>query len=70
MTNELFAMELTAELVKVLVKIVDEQKGVTADDDKRELIYHVHVIQRAILAQAAARAYPGRFRLLGGVVDE
>jgi hypothetical protein len=28
----------------------------------------VHLIQRAVLAQAAARAYPLEFRLLGSVL--
>lgn len=41
--------------------------GPTRNDDLAELRAAVHVIQRAVLAQAAARAYLGEFRLLGGV---
>jgi protein tyrosine phosphatase (PTP) superfamily phosphohydrolase (DUF442 family) len=42
--------------------------GPTRDDDLAELRAVIHVIQRTVLAQAAARAWPGEFRLLGGVV--
>jgi hypothetical protein len=43
--------------------------GSTREDDLAELRAAIHVVQRAVLAQAAARAYPGEFRLLGGVVE-
>lgn len=39
--------------------------GPAWDADLAELAAAVHVIQRAVMAQAAARAYPGEFRLLG-----
>lgn len=39
--------------------------GPTRDDDLAEVRAAVHVVQRAVLAQAAARAYPAEFRLLG-----
>jgi len=42
--------------------------GPTRDDDLAELRAAVHVIQRAVEAQAAARAYPRKFRLLGTVI--
>lgn len=42
--------------------------GPTRESDLTELATAVHVIQRWIMAQAAARAYPGEFRLLGGTV--
>lgn len=42
--------------------------GPTRDDDLAELCAVIHVIQRTVLAQAAARVYPKEFRLLGGVV--
>lgn len=36
-----------------------------ADGDLRELIPHIHAIQRAMMGQAAARLYPDRYRRLG-----
>lgn len=43
--------------------------GPTREDDLAELRFHVHGIQRMIMAQAAARAFPGEFRQLGGILD-
>lgn len=40
--------------------------GPTRDDDLTELRAAVHVIQRAVLANAAARAFPTEVRKLGG----
>lgn len=58
------AMELTGELAGLLsVKVVAD--GRSRDGDRRELMYQLHAIQNAIAAQAAARAYPDRYRLLG-----
>jgi hypothetical protein len=42
--------------------------GATRDDDLQEIRTAIHVIQHAIMAQAAARAYPTRYRLLGDVI--
>lgn len=42
--------------------------GPTRDADLRELIAHVHAIQHAVMANAAARAYPDRYRALGLIV--
>jgi len=39
--------------------------GPTRDADLAELIVHVHALQRTVMAQAAARAYPAELRLLG-----
>lgn len=61
------AMELTAELWNLLNRQVIAS-GPSHDGDCAELCGHVHAIQRMVLAQAAARAYPDRYRLLGGVV--
>lgn len=44
--------------------------GPTRADDLAEFRYAVHVIQRAVEAQAAARAYPREFRLLGTVMPK
>jgi hypothetical protein len=42
--------------------------GLTRDADLAELTADVHRIQRLVMAQAAARLYPGEFRLMGGVI--
>jgi hypothetical protein len=61
------AVALTAELWNLLCTIVDD--GPSRDGDLAELCHHIHAIQRTVLAQAAARAYPGRYRLLGSVIE-
>lgn len=38
----------------------------TRETDLRELALHIHNIQHVVMAQAAARQYPQRYRLLGG----
>lgn len=51
-----------------LYEYIDEHviaQGSTRNDDLAELRAAVHVIQRMVLAQAAARAYRHQFRLLG-----
>jgi hypothetical protein len=40
-------------------------KGDTRDPDQDEWARHVNALQNMVLAQAAARAYPEEFRLLG-----
>lgn len=57
------AMELTAELANRLSRIVGQ--GPSRAGDIAELVAHLHAIQQAILAQAAGRHYPDRYRLLG-----
>lgn len=57
------AVDLTGQLWNLLVSIVGDDPA--RKGDLRELSVHVHGIQNAVLAQAAARAYPGRYRLLG-----
>jgi len=42
----------------------------TRDHDINELIVHVHALQHAVMAQAAARAHPREFRLLGEMIPE
>lgn len=58
------AMTLTVDLATLLAEIISDGEARTSD--YAELAAHLHVIQNAVLAQAAARAYPGRYRLLGG----
>jgi hypothetical protein len=57
-------MGLTVDLWHGLGLIV--QHGPARSSDLGELACHIHAVQRAVLAQAAARAYPDRYRLLGG----
>lgn len=58
------AVAQAAELWGSLTAIVAD--GPARAGDLSELIFHVHAIQRAVLKQAAARAYPDLYRLLGG----
>ena len=56
------AMDLTADLMRAL-------RGIMGDanlaGDLNEAAAHIHGLQSMILANAAARAYPDRYRLLG-----
>jgi hypothetical protein len=42
--------------------------GPTRDDDLAELRASIHHVQHLVMAQAAARLYPGELRLMGEVV--
>lgn len=66
---EMRAMGLTVDLVHVMCKEVIGH-GPTRDADVREFVHHVHVIQQAILSQAAGRAHPELYRLLGETLRE
>lgn len=61
--DEHAAVALAADLARALTRI--PRWGPTRDGDLAELMAAVHTIQNAVLAQAAARAYPDRYRLLG-----
>ncbi len=65
---ELRAMDITVDLVNVMCKEVIG-RGPTREADVREFVAHIHVIQQAILSQAAGRAYPRIFRTLGEVIE-
>lgn len=41
-----------------------------ADNDWNEACAHFHVLQHALMGQAAARIYPHSYRLLGGIIRE
>ena len=49
-----------------LVVAVINEGGNPETFDTHELVGHVHALQNAVLANAAARAYPETYRLLGG----
>lgn len=42
--------------------------GPTRDDDLAEIAASVHHVQHWVMAQAAARLYPGELRLMGEVI--
>lgn len=62
------AMDLTAQLWNLLVSDV-VGNGHSRAKDLHELVHHLHAIQHTVMSQAAARAYPNRYRLLGGTVE-
>lgn len=57
------AIEMAGELGALLRQIIGD--GPTAAADWNEFAAPIHVIQRDVMKQAAARAYPDRYRLLG-----
>lgn len=65
--DEREAMVLTVNLTDVLHRVVGD--GSSRGGDLRELLGHIHGIQQAVLSQAAARAYPDDFRLLGQTIE-
>jgi len=65
-TDEATAIRQAGDLWGTLCKIVGT--GATRDADLAELIVHVHAIQQAVMSQAAGRAYPNQYRLLGGTL--
>lgn len=59
------AIDLTAELMNLLAgEIIGD--GPARSQDINEAGRHIHAIQHMVMSQAAARAHPGRYRLLGG----
>ena len=56
-------MDLTGDLANLLARIVGD--GRTRAGDLNEAVAHIHALQALVLAQAAARAYPDKYRLLG-----
>lgn len=60
------AVATAALLTNQMAEIVAD--GPSRDSDLAEAVHHIHAVQRMILAQAAARAYPDRYRLLGSTL--
>jgi hypothetical protein len=60
------AMELSAQLANTLHRIIGD--GPQASNDWAEAAMRIHSMQQMILAQAACRAYPDRYRLMGGTL--
>lgn len=62
------AMALTVELVNLLAaEVIGRERS--RSGDVAEVVAHIHGIQHIIMSQAAARAYPDRYRLFGEVLD-
>lgn len=67
LTNEeLQAMETSAVLFNQFSEIVG--RGPTRQADLTEVAFHIHGLQNMVLAQAASRAFPDRYRLMGGTL--
>ncbi len=61
--DEKRALELTGELASLFARIIGD--GPSRSGDLNEMVAHIHVLQRTLGSQAAARRYPTEFRLLG-----
>jgi hypothetical protein len=62
------AMGLTADLYNLLCgEVIAHARS--REGDVAEIAADIHHIQERILAQAAARAFPDRYRLLGGELE-
>lgn len=55
-----------ADIANRMGRIIGD--GPTREGDIAEMVHHIHGLQQMVMAQAAARAYPDTYRLLGGVV--
>lgn len=63
------AMDLTVQLVNLMAsEVIADGRGRTGDIN--EVVQAIHVIQRMVMGQAAARAYPDRYRLLGSEIGQ
>lgn len=62
--DELDVIDRLGRIWNDLRRVVDN--GPTRSPDLDELIGHIHALQRAVMANSAARAHPGRLRTLGG----
>ena len=62
--EEQLALGLTGELHRQMILIIGP--GPARIGDTAELVTHIHAIQHMIMSQAAARAYPLLYRMLGG----
>lgn len=61
-------LELTGELWKALCEVTGN--GSTRSADLTEAVAHIHALQHMVLAQAAGRAYPERYRLIGETLED
>lgn len=72
MTDDMLTIQERSLIVKLgecwdqFTKICGTERS--RKDDLQEVFHHIHALQIAVMAQAAARAYPDEFRLLGGLI--
>jgi hypothetical protein len=59
-------LELTTQLVRLFGRICGGD--ISREQDVREHTAAIHGLQHRVMAQAAARAHPDRYRLLGEVI--
>lgn len=62
-------VELLGKAWNAFIQGVVREDGPTAEHDRAEFLTHIHDAQHAIMAQAAGRAYPNRYRLIGEVIE-
>ena len=71
-TTDLLTVEerqLIDDLGQVWNKMCDVVgRGPSRDGDLQEAVLHLHALQHTVMSNAAARAYPREFRLLGEVL--
>ena len=63
-------MRMTAELFNHMSQNVIGSNEVARNADMPELAMHIHDLQRMIMSQAACRAFPNQYRLLGEVIQK
>lgn len=61
------ALDLTGELAGLFGEIVGPERS--RGGDLAEIVAAIHVLQRYLMSQAAARAYPGQYRALGQIIE-
>lgn len=61
------AVEALGDAWGLVVAVINDG-GNPETFDAHELVPHLHALQNAVLANAAARAYPGTYRPLGGTL--
>jgi hypothetical protein len=72
MTTEMLT-DAEFQAVKDIARAWNAIIGITGDGQTRkadlaEACAHIHALHNMVLAQAAARCYPGQFRLLGEII--
>jgi hypothetical protein len=66
-TDEHAICELLGDLHWRIKRVI---QGPQALRDWQEATFHIHALQNMIMSQAAARAYPERYRLLGEASEQ
>jgi hypothetical protein len=65
--DEHTAVTACADAWAAICKVVGD--GPTRAGDLGEVIAHIHALQHFVMAQAAARCYPDRYRLAGELLS-